>query len=66
MNEVIPFDTRFGVHTCDEPCHARSLCFAKKNARTLEEMVSAGERLDDALGMGPTPCQMAGFIGEMP
>ena len=66
MNNVTPFNPAFGVHTCEDPCFARALCQAKKEASTLEDMVSTAEKLEEALGMGPTPCQMVGFVGEYP
>lgn len=66
MSNVIPFDTSHGVHICDEGYFAKRTCDAHRSEKNPEEKAKLAARLEDALGMGPTACQLVGFIGKGP
>ena len=66
MSNVIPFDLTHGVHICDKGCFAWRACDAYKNATDPAEKAILAAKLEDAMGMGPTDCQLVGFIGKAP
>lgn len=65
MSNVIAFDLTHGVHYCEE-CFAERTCKAHREASDPQEKARLALKVEDALGMGPTPCQLVGFIGRGP
>lgn len=62
MSQIIPFIRQSAK--CSVGCFAAQACETFKAAKGPDEIEAAKERLEHALGMGPTPCQLVDFWDE--